>query len=112
MSIPRRMIPLLLAAAGAAAGCQSKPAAETTPPAHSVYVDTRTGQVVRAEHSVTLPAVNPGTGQRTLMPGLYCAECRKWYPAPPLEVRQRTPNAGQCPRHGTALTADGPLPGE
>jgi hypothetical protein len=103
---------MLMGTVGAAAGCQSKPAAETTPPAQSVYVDTRTGQVVRAEHSAALPAVNPGTGKRTLMPGLYCAECRKWYPAPPLEVRQRTPNAGQCPRHGTALTADGPLPGE
>jgi hypothetical protein len=107
-----RMMPALLAAAVCAAGCPSepKPSAENSPDV--VYVDTQSGAVVRGEPSAALPAVNPRTGRRTLMPGLYCAECRKWYPAPPLEVRHRAPAAGKCPRHGTALTPDGPLPGE
>lgn len=108
--IARRIIPLLLAAVPFAGGCGSQQTTDGESPAPIVYVDTRTKAVVLAERTADLPAVNPATGRRTLMPGLYCAKCRKWYPAPPLDVQQRNPASRKCPKHRTPLTADGPLP--
>ncbi|MAG92727.1 MAG: hypothetical protein CMJ48_03100 [Planctomycetaceae bacterium] len=73
-----------------------------------VFVCTATGEVIRAEVQPT-PAVNPKTKRATLMPGLYCRKCEKWYPAPPAEVLQRVVNGAACPKTGWPLYAEGPL---
>ena len=59
------------------------------PPTEMVFVDVESGSPVTAPPSTDLPAVHPDTGRRTLMPGLHCASCQKWHPAPPLEELQR-----------------------
>lgn len=76
-----------------------------------VYVDTVSRRTFLGQPTEELPAVHPESGQRTLMPGLYCAKCRAWYPAPPLEVRQRQPSSLRCPKSGDLMTPDGPPPG-
>ncbi len=87
---------------------------ETVPeaqvPAEMVFFDVETKQPVVQQMSADAPAVNAATGRRTLMPGLYCPQCRAWRPAPPLEVAQRTPAALRCPQCQGAMTADGPVP--
>lgn len=94
------------------AGCDSNP----PPPSvnafdgQMVYVDTLSRKTFLGQPTEELPAVHPVTGQRTLMPGLYCAKCQAWYPAPPLEVRQREPQSLRCPMSGDLMTPDGPLP--
>jgi uncharacterized protein YbaR (Trm112 family) len=75
-----------------------------------VYVDTKTKQPVVHEIITPVPAVNPATGERTLMPGLYCSTCQTWYPVPPPDQINSRPNAGQCPKDKTPLTTDGPWP--
>lgn len=78
--------------------------------AKSVFVDVETKQPVVQEASAEVPAVNASTGRRTLMPGLYCTQCKAWRPSPPLEVAQRTPAALRCPQCRGPMTADGPRP--
>jgi predicted Zn-ribbon and HTH transcriptional regulator len=75
-----------------------------------VYVDQESRQMVVMPHVEDAPAVNPATGRRTLMPGLYCPQCQDWHPTPPLEALQRNPAARRCPKCQSALTADGPAP--
>jgi hypothetical protein len=75
-----------------------------------VYVDRETQQPVVLTGAVDAPAVNPQTGRRTLMPGLYCPQCQAWHPTPPLEVLQRDPAARRCPECRSPLTSDGPSP--
>ena len=75
-----------------------------------VFVDRETMVPFVLTVSESLPAVNPQTGQRTLMPGLYCADCQTWYPVPPPDQINRRPDAALCPKTGTPLTADGPWP--
>ena len=75
-----------------------------------VYVDTETMTPLVQAVSESLPAVNPKTGKRTLMAGLYCAECQTWYPVPPPDQINRRPNAALCPKTRTPLTLDGPWP--
>jgi uncharacterized protein YbaR (Trm112 family) len=77
-----------------------------------VFVDTETMTAVVAGISDAVPAVHPGTGKRTLMPGLYCPHCKKWYPAPAPEQINRQPGAALCPRTKTPLVVDGPWPQE
>ena len=72
------------------------------------YLCTETGEVSRGEWGV-LPAVNPKTGRRTLVQGMYCAQCRKWFPAPPPEMAQVTPRGPSCPVDRSALSVDGPF---
>lgn len=72
-----------------------------------VFVCTETGKVITAPPGET-PALNPDTGRKTLMPGLYCAQCRKWYPSAPLEVAQRNPASRLCPKHRTPMETKGP----
>jgi hypothetical protein len=75
-----------------------------------VYVDRETRRPVVLSGTVETPAVNPETGRRTLMPGLYCPQCQAWHPTPPLEVLQRDPAARRCARCQSPLTANGPPP--
>ena len=91
------------------AGCGKQPA-DSSKSATRVYVDVETKSPVVAPRTSDLPAVNPKTGRRTLMPGLFCARCRRWHPAPPLEEMQRNPAARKCPKCGRALSSDGPAP--
>ena len=90
-------------------GCNLSENAATASTRQMVYLCTETSQTVVASQQQT-PAVNPATGRRTLMPALYCRKCKTWYPAPPLELLQRTPRAAVCPKTGAPLTTDGPLP--
>lgn len=90
-------------------GCSSDDS-DTGQPQRMVYVDTKTGQAIVQEVVSPVPAVNAATGERTLMPGLYCPACQKWYPVPPPEQINSSPNAGQCPKDKSPLTAEGPWP--
>jgi hypothetical protein len=104
---------LLVAMAAMMAGCGEWTSADVESPAREMlFVDTRSGEAVAAPATAHLPAVNPATGKRTLMPGLYCPECRKWRATPPIEEINRQPGAGMCPVHKTPLTPHGPWPGE
>ena len=94
----------------ALAGCGSEET-DNQPAKRMVYVDTKTKQPVVHDVVTPVPAENPETGERTLMPGLYCPVCRTWYPVPPPDQINSRPNAGQCPKDKTPLTADGPWPG-
>ncbi|MCP4175301.1 MAG: hypothetical protein GY758_31515 [Fuerstiella sp.] len=78
--------------------------------ANMVYVDTKTLVAVVAPKTGSVPIVNPATGQRTLMPGLYCPDCKKWYPVPSPEQINRQKGAALCPKTKTPMIADGPWP--
>lgn len=93
------------------AGCGSEDT-NTRPLDRMVYVDTETRQPMVHEIVNPVPAINPETGKRTLMPGLYCPTCKTWYPVPAADQINTRPNAGQCPKDKTALIADGPWPDE
>jgi len=95
---------------GVLSGCG---AATSEPnPAHEemVFVDVKTGKTVLLAPTSEVPVVNPETGKRTLMPAMYCSDCGRWYPVPPAEQMNRAQGAGMCPKHKTAMSADGPLP--
>lgn len=102
----RWAIPMLVA--GVLPGCSEANVSDAFPKQEIVYVCTETGKIVRGPAQAT-PAVNPDTGKKTLMPGLYCKTCDKWYPSPPLDVAQRNPTSRLCPKHRTPLEADGPM---
>ena len=91
---------------GFALGCGGETAATTVKEA--MYIDSKTQATVVAPASTDTPAVHPVTGERTLMPALYCEKCERWHPAPPLETLQRSPGARKCPNCGTDMTAVGP----
>src|SRR5687768_11317754 len=91
-------------------GCSDRSETEPVAAKQVVYVDLETQQPVVAEASNEAPAVHPETGRRTLMPGLYCAQCERWYPSPPVEELQRNPDARKCRTCGSPLSADGPVP--
>ena len=91
-------------------GCGSAP----PPDPHAnrmVYYDHATKKAIVYNVSRTTPTLHPQTGKPTLVPACYCAQCKLWFPAPPIEVRQRNPKAVICPK-GHALTMDGPWPDE
>ena len=71
-------------------------------------LNTETGEISRSEWLPT-PAVDPKTGKSTLVQGMYCNKCQKWYPAPPREAAERTPGGPVCYRDQTRLSLDGPL---
>ncbi len=77
-------------------------------PEEITYVCTETGDVSRGEWQPT-PALNSRTGRKTLMQGLYCSQCRKWYPAPPPEMVNQQPRGPACPKDGSALTVEEPV---
>ncbi len=70
-------------------------------------LNPKTGEVTRVEWTPT-PAIDPKTGERTLVQGLYCEKCDKWYPAPPREMAERLPGGPVCYYDQTRLTANGP----
>lgn len=91
------------------AGC-GKTEPEQQVPAEMVYFDRATKKPVVAAAGDEVPAKHPVTGKRTLVPALYCSKCKNWYPAPPLDLQQRDPNARNCPRHKIPMTMNGPRP--
>lgn len=104
-----QFIPLAALALLMTAGCgKTEPDRET--PKQIVYFDRATKKPVVAAAGDEVPAKHPVTGKRTLVPALYCKKCKKWYPAPPLDLQQRDPNARNCPRHKVPMTTDGPRP--
>lgn len=106
----QRLNVTLLLLAAAMGGCGGNSAATSEAPAQQVYFDSATKQPIAAKASMDTPAVHPTTGRRTLMPALYCTQCKTWRAAPPLQELQRNPEARKCPKCKGALTADGPLP--
>ena len=86
--------------------------AQPPPPAVSdaaiVYIDTKTQETRLLPRQAQTPAINPQTGERTLVPGLYCKTCAKWYPSPPPEVLQRSTAAYRCPKDGQPMSLEGP----
>ncbi len=93
-----------------ALGCGSAP----PPDPHAnrmVYYDRETKSAVVYHISREMPVPHPQTGKPTLVPASYCPQCQKWFPSPPVEVRQRNPQAAICPK-GHTLTPDGPWPTE
>ena len=74
-----------------------------------VYVSSETGRVV-AGPAQPIPAVDPETGKPTLLPGVYCPECRRWYAAPPPDHSPGNPKALTCRIHNVPMTTEGPLP--
>jgi hypothetical protein len=91
----------------AMAGCGPSASEATTRPV--VYVCTETREAFHLPSQPT-PATNPKTGKPTLVQGLYCSKCDKWYPTPPLDAVGGNPGAITCPVHRSALVADGPEP--
>jgi len=74
----------------------------------TVYVCTETGELSLGPSRET-PAVNEETGNRTLLRGLYCEKCDKWYPAPPSRSFGGNPLQMPCPKTGGPLSATGNL---
>jgi hypothetical protein len=74
-----------------------------------VYVDTKTGSAFLLA-SKTTPETHPTTGEKTLVPGLYCSECKAWKAVGPTENRQLRRKTQNCPIHKIPLTNDGPDP--
>ncbi len=74
-----------------------------------VYVCTDTEEVIAAPAQAT-PAINPGTGKRTLLRALYCSECAIWIPTAPSAIDSGNPLRTHCSTHGTPLSITGPLP--
>jgi hypothetical protein len=101
---------LVVAIGSGLLGCGGSEEVATTESQRAVYVDIKTLQAVIGDVVKEPPAVNPATGQRTLMPALYCPKCLRWHPLPPLDQINRTPNATKCSKTGATLTADGPWP--
>lgn len=93
-----------------ASSCGTSTPVEDPHVGQMVYIDTATGTPFAANISRETPAIHPDTGKRTLVPALYCATCKQWYPAPPLEVLQRNPAAGKCPKGHGKLATEGPWP--
>lgn len=91
-------------------GCGGSPTPVDPRLGKMVYIDQETRLAVVDNVSTQTPAIHPGTGRATLVPASYCKTCQKWLPAPPIEVRERNPAAGKCPKSGDVLTLDGPWP--
>jgi hypothetical protein len=100
---------LVVAFTGCGGSEQSSPAGRD---GKMVYVDTVTKEAMVMEIAESFPAAQPGTGKRTLMPGMYCTRCQEWHPIPPPDQINRTPRATVCRKTGAPLTTDGPWPEE
>lgn len=71
------------------------------------YVCSETGKVVVAPAQQT-PAVNPETGRRTLLRGVYCTQCDKWYTTPVADRAGGNPREVRCRVHDIPMAYDGP----
>jgi hypothetical protein len=91
-------------------GCGGSAEVATDEVSQAVYVDTKTMQAVVCDIVDEPPALNPKTGQRTLMPALFCPTCQAWHPVPPADQINRVPGATTCRKTGAALTTEGPWP--
>jgi hypothetical protein len=94
------------------AGCGAADAPPAAALPDMLFVDTKTGEAIVAPAATDFPAQNPKTGARTLMPGLYCPECRAWHATPPIEQLNRQAGSATCPKTGALLTPHGPWPGD
>lgn len=101
---------LIFVALALCCSCAAETPADPERGGQMVYIDTATEQPFVANISREFPALHPDSGERTLIPALYCPTCQKWYPAPPVEVLQRNPAAAKCPKSGDFMTANGPWP--
>ncbi|MGE3313619.1 MAG: hypothetical protein AB7O26_00800 [Planctomycetaceae bacterium] len=73
------------------------------------YVCSETGAVI-ATTAQQEPALNPATGRRTLLRGVYCPQCEKWYRAPSPEHSGGNPRPLVCGVHQVPMTYEGPSP--
>jgi hypothetical protein len=73
------------------------------------YVCSETGVVIVGPAQQE-PAVHPETGRRTLLRGVYCPQCGKWYRAPSSEKVGGNPRELRCSVHNIPMTYEGPAP--
>lgn len=91
------------------AGCSQQPVVAEVQ--DRVYFDLATQQPITLPvQAASLPAEHPQTGKKTLVSALYCPQCDRWYPSPPMEVVQRTGAASRCPKGGHSMSPHGPRP--
>ena len=90
-------------------GCGHEPVA-VVDHTQRVYVDLATQKPLMLPVQDHVPAKHPETGKNTLMPGLYCPQCGRWYASPPTDVVQRTGSASRCPKGGHPMSPHGPAP--
>lgn len=102
-------VPAFVVAAMLMSGCHQQQQSVANPN-EMVYVDIATQTPMTLPVQASIPAAHPKTGKKTLVPGLYCPECGVWYPAPPVEVLQRTASAFHCPKGGHPMSPNGPRP--
>lgn len=76
-----------------------------------VYVCSETGQTVVAPLQAT-PAINPAIGKATLLRGVYCPKCDRWYAMPPSDHAAGNPKPLICRVHNVPMTTDGPKPAQ
>jgi hypothetical protein len=76
-----------------------------------VYVCTETQEAFSLPPQ-TVPAVNPNTRRPTLVRGVYCSGCKRWYAAPPTNHRSGNPKPLTCHIHKIAMSYEGPFPAE
>ena len=91
-------------------GCSKETRTQAHQSGVQVAFDQQSQHAFTVDVRVVLPVTNPANPRSQLKPALYCRSCEKWYPAPPLEVINRTSGAGKCPKTGELLSGDGPLP--
>lgn len=91
-------------------GCGTRPSApQSSEPPRAVFFDTQTRRPVVC---VLDADGTPLDARPTLTPAMYCDDCRRWYPVPPLEQLNRSPGAAVCPRTRKPLSLEGPLPAD
>ena len=91
-------------------GSESEARQPTESDSVTVFVCRESGDVFVGSTQPT-PAQNPKTGKASLMRGLYCPQCQKWYAGPPLDELQRKRGGGLCPKdRKTPMRLDGPVP--
>lgn len=91
-------------------GCSGQEVVTVHRPVSQVAFDQKSKEAVLVLGDVTLPITHPENARSQLQPAMYCEQCRKWYPVPPLDELNRNPGAGRCPRHRTPLSLEGPVP--
>ncbi|MEW4488526.1 hypothetical protein AB1L42_10620 [Thalassoglobus sp. JC818] len=102
--------PLICVCIILAAGCGSAEVANVSQPEVQVAFDLKSRSAFTIPASIHLPSENPQDPGSNLQLAMYCPECARWYPAPPLDQIHRTPGVGKCRKHGTPLSFEGPLP--
>lgn len=110
MLIPDCRLAGLLLSLALFAGCGGAQDAATG--SRTLCIDVRTGDLSVLQGVSHFPAVNAATGEKSLMPAMYCAKCAKWFPAPSVEQLHRQQGQARCPRGGHPLTTEGPWPPE